>query len=80
MNCGRKKVYLRFFVRKPRSSARLKSDMALFRKPACRASSRDISVKISATARRAPARGSSARRLLLDATLGMLLHTVLGQP
>lgn len=50
MYWGLKKVYFLFFVRKPRSSARLKSDMALFRKPACLASSRDISVKISATA------------------------------
>lgn len=50
MYCGLKKVYFLFFVRKPRSSARLKSDMALFRKPACLASSRDMRVKISATA------------------------------
>lgn len=28
MNLGLKKVYLRFLVRKPRSSARLKSDIA----------------------------------------------------
>ena len=49
MYCGRKKVYFLFFVRKPRSRARLKSDMALFKKPACLASSRDMSVKISAT-------------------------------
>lgn len=49
MYCGLKNVYFLFFVRKPRSSARLKSDMALFRKPACLASSRDMRVKISAT-------------------------------
>ena len=45
-----KNVYLRFFVRKPRSSARLKSLIALLRNPACLASSRDISVNTSATA------------------------------
>lgn len=50
MYWGLKKVYFLFLVRKPRSRARLKSDMALFRKPACLASSRDIRVKISATA------------------------------
>ena len=50
MNFGWKKVYFLFLVRKPKSNARLKSDMALFRKPACLASSRDIRVKISATA------------------------------
>ena len=50
MYCGLKNVYFLFFVKNPRSSARLKSDMALLRKPACLASSRDINVKISATA------------------------------
>lgn len=50
MYWGLKKVYLRFLVRKPRSRAKLKSDIALFRKPACLASSRDMSEKISATA------------------------------
>lgn len=49
MYCGLKNVYFLFFVRKPRSRARLKSDIALFRKPACLASSRDMRVKISAT-------------------------------
>ena len=50
MYWGLKNVYLRFLVKKPRSRAKLKSDMALFRKPACRASSLDIREKISATA------------------------------
>ena len=50
MNLGLKNVYFLFLVKKPRSRARLKSDMALFRKPACLASSRDIREKISATA------------------------------
>lgn len=50
MYCGLKNVYFLFLVRNPRSKARLKSDMALFKKPACLASSRDIRVKISATA------------------------------
>ena len=61
MNCGLKKVYCRFLVRKPRSRARLKSDMALLRKPACRASSRLIKEKMSATA----AQNTSAHGILL---------------
>lgn len=40
MNLGLKKVYFLFLVRKPRSRAKLKSLMALFKKPAWRASSR----------------------------------------
>lgn len=50
MNLGLKNVYFLFFVKKPRSRARLKSDMALFKNPACLASSLDIREKISATA------------------------------
>ena len=50
MYWGLKNVYFRFFVKKPRSRARLKSDIALFKKPACRASSLDMREKISATA------------------------------
>lgn len=52
MYWGLKKVYLRFLVRNPKSRARLKSDIALLRKPACLASSLDIREKISATATR----------------------------
>src|SRR6056297_1491624 len=49
MNFGLKKVYVLFFVRNPKSKARLKSDNALLMKPAWRASSLLRRVKISAT-------------------------------
>ena len=62
MNFGLKKVYFLFLVRNPKSSARLKSLMALFRNPACLASSLDISEKISATAQAPRSVGSSAHK------------------
>ena len=48
MNFGAKKVYLRVFVKNPKSKETLKSLIALFKKPAWRASSRDMKEKPSA--------------------------------